>query len=253
MGDSKITKGAQDVEKGYKENGVPVSSNRVTYTEFSHQPKFSAADGYSDPVGTDATANIMVVDGETFEYQNIGTQTILAPVWGATGLNVARDLTADDGTEITQGVTARNKSAVTVGTDKAYCELELTLTDVSGTDDCLFGFRKVEAYQAAVDDYDEMAAFNIVSGDIKTETILNNGTTTTTDTTDDWADGETKVLRLEIDGAGRVTYKVDGAEPTVVAAFTFDTGEVVMPFFYMIHDTDASESTLFTKWSSGIL
>lgn len=252
MADTKISENV-DAEKGFKVNGVAQNTDRVTNVPFSHQPRFSAADGYSDPVTTDATANLMTVDGQTFEYINIGTQTIVAPVWGATGLNVSRDATANEGTEITQGVTTRNKSKATVGTDRPYCELTLKLTDVSGTDDCAFGFRKLEAYQAAIDNYDEMAAFNIISGDIKIETILNNGATSTTDTTDNWADGATKTLRLEIDLGGRVTFTVDGNEPTVVPNFTFDTGEVVIPFFYMIHDTDIAESTLITKWASGLL
>ena len=50
--------------------------------------------------------------------------------------------------------------------------MKFAIADVSDTDDCAFGFRKVEAYQANIDDYDEMAALNVISGDIKIETIL---------------------------------------------------------------------------------
>ena len=59
--------------------------------------------------------------------------------------------------------------------------------------------------------------------------------TTTTDTTDNWADGETKTLEVYVAKSGAVTYKVDGATPTTVAAFSFDSGEVVVPFFYFLH------------------
>jgi hypothetical protein len=73
------------------------------------------------------------------------------------------------------------------------------LSDVDGTDDCAIGWRKAEAYQAAIDSYDEMAAINVIAGAIKIETILNNGTTATTDTTDTIADGEYVIARIEHD------------------------------------------------------
>lgn len=228
---------------------------RGTDCRFECPPLCVALEGAGAAVGTDATANLMLQDGITFEYQNIGTQTIVAPAWGSTGLNISRDLTNNEGTEITQGITSRAKHAYTVGTDgDVFFEVTMKITDVSGTDDLCVGWRKAEAYQALVDSYDEAAFFNIISGDIKIETILNNGTTLTVDTTDNWADAATKTLRIEVKQNGKVYFYVDGSAPTVAAAqFTFDAGEVIVPFLYMIHDSDIAETTLLTSWKVGLI
>jgi len=140
----------------------------------------------------------------------------------------------------------------TVGTHGAfYAELKFSIATVAGTDDCAFGFRKVEALQANVDDYDEMAALNVISGNITIETILNNAGTTSTDTTANWADGETHTLRIDVSSAGVVTYKIDGSAPATTAAFTFDSGEVVTPFFFQLQANGAQTGALVlqeVKW-----
>ena len=78
--------------------------------------------------------------------------------------------------------------------------------------------------------------------------------TTSTDTTDNWADGESHTLRIDVSSTGIVTYKIDGATPTVLpAAYTFDDGEVVTPFFYLLHTSDASESLILESFTCGKL
>ena len=162
------------------------------------------------------------------------------------------DQTDNDGVEITHGITSRARPYFTVGTDSAfYFEVTFSIADVSGTDDCAVGFRKAEAYQANIDDYDEMAALNVISGDIKIETILNAGATTTTDTTDNWADAASKRLKVLVSDAGVVTYTIDGSAPTTTAAFTFDDGEKVVPFFYFLNASDLAGAVNITKWEVG--
>jgi|2_EtaG_2_1085320.scaffolds.fasta_scaffold17631_4 hypothetical protein len=213
----------------------------------------TAGDGaYGDPTGTAGDENILLTDKNYFEYHILGTQTLLAPVVDASGLDLQLDATANDGIELTAGILTSSKSTFTVGTDAAF-EFSATveIQDVSGTDDFVIGFRKLEAYQANVDDYDEMAAINVESGDIKLETILNGAATTTTDTTDNWADGESKVVTVKVDAAGKVTYAIDGAAPTTVAGFTFDDAEVVIPFIYALQDTDLT-NIYVSKWECGL-
>ena len=136
----------------------------------------------------------------------------------------------------------------TVGKQAFSAELTFSIEDVSGTDDCAFGFAKVEAHAAAIDNRDEMAVLNVISGDINIETILNNGATTTTDTTDNWADTATHSLKVAVDIAGAVTYKIDGNDPTTTAAFSFDIGEVVTPSFYMLQAGDLTGAVVFEKF-----
>jgi len=192
-------------------------------------------------------------NNETLYHHVMGTQTILIPAVTADGLNIAQDLTNNDGAELSScPVTGSGGVQFVVGTDPAfYFACTVTVTDVSGTDDFAIGFRKAETYQANVDDYDEMAAFNIISGDIKTETIINGASTVTTDTTDNWTDTQSKTVKVLVSAAGVVTYQVDGSAPTTTAAFTFDDAEVVIPFVYLLHTSDAAESTIITAWDVG--
>jgi len=114
------------------------------------------------------------------------------------------------------------------------------------------GFRTAEAYQAAIDDYNNMAALNVISGAIYIETIDDNDATTSTDTTDTWGDTEAHVLAVYVDVNGVVTYQIDGAAPTVTAAFTWDDGDTVVPFLYFIHAGDFAEATYLQSWECGL-
>jgi len=219
---------------------------------FDAEPLCGAKLGAGAATGTAGDENMMILPNSTWEYHILGTQTIVAPSMGVGGLDISLDATADDGAEFCPGINAANRQAFTVGTDPAfYAQMEFAIADVSDTDDCAFGFRKVEAYQANIDDYDEMAAMNVISGDIKLETILNAGATTTTDTTDNWADGATHTLKVMVSDAGAVTYTIDGLAPTVTAAFTFDDGEVVVPFFYFLHAAASTAGIVLKSYECG--
>lgn len=225
-----------------------------TYETFQTNPVTAKVAGGAAG-GTAEDTNVMAFGQNVFEYNIKGTQTITAPSLAAGGLNISMDLTDNDGVEITQGITARSPSSFKVGTSAAfYVKARLKIADVSGTDDCAVGFRKAEAYQAAIDNYDEMAALNVISGNIYTETIINNAATVSTDTTDDWADAAEKTLEVYVSAAGLVSYKIDGVAPTAVAAtaFSFDEDEIVVPFFYFLHATDVAENTLLVSWECGL-
>jgi len=203
--------------------------------------------------GTTGDENAMLFPNNAFEYHILGTQTITAPSLVAGGLNIGMDQTDNDGVEIGQGITARSTGAFVVGTDAFYLKATVTIATVAGTDDFAVGFRKAEAYQANVDDYDEMAALNVIAGDIKIETILNNGDTTTTDTTDDLADATEVELGVFVDINGAVTYTIDGVAPTVTAAFSFDATEVVVPFLYMLQANAAQTGVVaLSDWECGL-
>jgi hypothetical protein len=208
------------------------------------------------PTGTAADVNgIITPDGNMFEYCVKGTQTILYPTWTiGTGLNFMFDATADDGAELTNGISSISRCAFTVGTSGAFhLRAKFSIADVSGTDDCAIGFRKAEAYQANLDDYDEMFGVNVISGNIYKTAILNGGATDDDDTTNNWADTEAHEIEIKVSAAGVCTILIDGAAPTSSGtAFTFDTGEVVVPFFFFLNDTDLVGAIQFTAWECGL-
>lgn len=233
--------------------GSPIQHSKHVYENFIVPFSLSNANAGGPPRGTTGDINNLVMaNGNFFNYHVKVTQTLLGPIWANPGLNIAGDLTDDDGLEYNHGVGANTPVRFTVGTDPAFFfRVRFTIADVSGTDDCLVGFRKREANQAAVDNYDEMAALNVISGDINIETILNNAATTTTDTTNNWADGETHTLAVLVSAAGVVTYEIDDAAPATTAAFTFDNGEVVIPFFYFLHATTSPGAITLLEWECG--
>ncbi len=227
-------------------------SHDYFYEDFWNIPVANLTTGAA-AAGATGNENYLQIGASVFHYHIMGTQTIIVPVRTAAGLNVSHDQTDNDGVEYTNGIAVgAAKRVFTVGTDKAFFfRVKFSIADVSGTDDCAVGFRKAEAFQANIDDYDEMAALNVISGDIKIETILNGAATATTDTTDNWADGETHTLKVKVSGSGVVTFEIDGSAPTTTASFTFDDSEVVVPFFYFLHASDVAGAVVLQEWEWG--
>jgi len=251
----------KEVVRGLKAAGGFMSvnhetQNRInrshTYETFDQNPTTAALAGGA-AVGSTQAVNMMNLGSTLLEYCIQGTQTILAPVLTATGLDINMDQTDNDGIEISHGILAKSRHSYIIGTDGPFFfRVKFKVADVSGTDDCAIGFRKTAAYTANIDDYTDFAVLNVISGDIKIETALNNGATTTTDTTQNWADGETHTLAVYVSAAGVVTYKVDGAAPTATAAFTFDTADVVVPFLFFLNATDVAGAVELIEWEVGI-
>lgn len=190
------------------------------------------------PTGTAGDINVVNTGKNSLHYSMIGTQTILNPVWDTDGLDIVLDQDDNEGIELSVPIgNGSKKGRFTVGKEECSIKLRTKIGDVSDTDDYAIGFRKEEGFQAAVDDYDEMAALNVISGDIKIETILNGGATTTTDTTLNFADGEIHDLEVRVAKDGSVSFIVDGVDKTSVqaSAFKFDAGEKIVPFIYEIN------------------
>lgn len=225
---------------------------KYIFENFKQNPVVSAKGGGAS-TGTAGDENILNLPTTAFEYHVLGTQTITAPKINAYGLDLgSMDQTANDGLELNHGILSSQIPSFIIGTDKAFfLRTRFSIADVSGTDDCAVGFRKVEANQANIDDYADMAALNVISGDINIETIVGGAATTTTDTTDDWADAETHELQVNVSVDGVVTYLIDGVAPTVTAEYTFTDGLNIMPFFYFLQDTDIAGSVPVMIWECG--
>ena len=126
-----------------------------------------------------------------------------------------------------------------------FFRIKFKIDDVTGTDECVVGFRKAEAHQGDYEDYDEMAAFNIDAGNVFVETILNGAATSKVDTGLNWADLEEHEVKLIVGGApgqggGYVQFFYDG-NPIGANPFTFDDAEVILPFFQVIQAADLTE------------
>ena len=98
-----------------------------------------------------------------------------------------------------------------------------------------------------------------ISGDIKIQTIINNASTVTTDLTSgggdgagNWANEATHTLKVMVAADGAVTYAIDGASsPTGAVAFSFDSGEIVSPFFHFLNDSDLAAAVVMQSFKHG--
>jgi len=250
-----MTKGGPIVlpEGAIMEGAIRTKRNDYIHEFFDSEPVSVKKAGAGAATGSTGDENLMKLNNSLWEYHILGTQTIVSPTMGVGGLDVNMDQTNNDGVELCLGINAANRGVFTVGTSPAfYAKMKFSIADVSGTDDCAFGFRKVEAYQAAIDNYDEMAAINVINRDIYIETILNGGATATVNTTKDWNDGETHMLEVLVAEDGVVTFRVDGTIPPITASFTFDSGEVVVPFFYFLNSSDIAGEVVLKEFECGL-
>jgi hypothetical protein len=227
---------------------------RYAWYNGDHQPQLSAIDGYTDPTGTTITRSKALCGG-TFplkmDYFAIGTQTLKGPLFNTAGkgLEVTGDQTVDEGYEYIFGaLDARGAHTIVVGAENAFMRVSFEIEDVSDLDVVACGWRKNETIRLDILDYDEAAYFDVVSGDIKTSTILNNAANVVTDTGQNWADGETHELMVKVIGR-RVTYWIDGAPAPGTVEFNFDADEVIVPFFRtLLDDTGAADATSLVWW-----
>lgn len=220
------------------------------------QPLLFLADLSGVAAGADDVDCVAVLpNGLHVFYTPIGTVSAApyGPQASASGLDLGIDLTNNEGLNLVfggalaSGVPVSNPFSITckrLATDPIpagmFLRVKLLIEDVSGVDIVAFGFRKAEDFQAVYASYDELAAFNVISGDIKIDTTLNATPATAVDTTENWADGETHELLVVANGNGKIQFFLDGAEPAVTKAFQFDANEVIVPFAHVLQDTDLS-------------
>ena|GEM_PF-2538086 len=212
----------------------------------SAAPRCHDGDGFSDPTGTGGDENVAAFPNLDVLYHMIGTQTLLAPTmdYAQDCLLAGLDKTAADGVEylLGGGLTNGNPLAHTVGAGVAkFLRVKFFAETVANAAEAAVGFRKAEAFQAAIDDYDEAAFLNLQGGDVNIETILNGGGTVTTDTGVDVADGVDVELEVRVDKDGNVTFYVNGTKYNASAAFAFDDAEVVLPFIHWLQVTGGSD------------
>ena len=156
-----------------------------------------------------------------------------------------------------------NNNGFTIGTHSGFIDATFNTPDWTDFDGVGIGFRKVQDFDdghvpildagsAADGIYTDFAAFGAMTDtDIRTMTDLNNsGTSTVTDVGVVPVDGQNMRVRINLSSAGVVTYQhvnnaVAGAgtlaTPSGVAAFTFDNGDVVVPYIFTSSDTAAAD------------
>lgn len=203
------------------------------------------------PTGATGDYNIMYCqNGVTMTQFILGAgQTIIAPRLEDDGLLISLDLANSEGAEYYFGHTTRSRHAFTIGTDAAFfVEATFKVADCGTSDPLWLGFRKLGAPDGDYTNYTD-AAFIGLRDTTGADTIvigdnLNGAGYTYTDTTDDWLDGETHTLRVNVAEDGVVTYLIDGAAPTATHALTFDDTDVVIPCIHHLFAAGGSPAAI---------
>lgn len=187
----------------------------------------------------------------------------------AVGFNVQLDgeSTNNSGFEWTCGsLHGSNSNKYVVGTHSGHIDVTFWTSDWTDWDCVAIGFRKAEAHQsghnailaagnAADGVYTDFAAFGAMTDtDIRTMTDLNNsGTSTVTDVGVVPVDSDNMRLRVTLASDGKVTYShVNNAEagagtlaePGSAAAFTFDSGDTLIPYIAVLKNGAADVELL---------
>ena len=229
--------------------------NDITDLTISQSPLLQSNDTLgSAPTGATGDINLMALqDGTIMEQVILGPgQTIIAPRMTENGLSIGLDNIFETGAEYNFGARNNAKHVYTIGTSRAFfMEASFYVEDISGSQPLVIGFRKVEDNVPLFGNYTDLAVIGlrtIAPINVVLTTRLNEGLLTTTDTTDPWGgDGAVQTVKVLVSGSGSVTYEIAGSTPTVTAPFTFDNGDLVMPFIYFLHSaTLADEVTIQT-------
>jgi hypothetical protein len=241
--------------KPYKLN----QAYRYAYEDFKMASPLCVADlGGGAATGTQDDVNLLITPKNIWEYAIIGTQTIVAPIQNAAGLDIKFDDANNDGVEFTLGNHANAPLVFTAGTDAFYAKLKYQITHQSGAAEFRFGFRKVQTYTHVLNTYTDFACIGhartnaSATTDIKTVTDNDDAGETTTDSTLDYTEATDVTLGVYVNKGGWVTYTVDGRLVTAAPAFQFDAGDSIIPFIFLITHTDTANAVILKEFECGL-
>ena len=233
----------------------------------------------------DNIARIITSNGNVLDLYSTTAQTLLPIPHATKGWDISCDKVNNECIEIVPGGNhALSPLAMVAGTDSNfYFSATMELTDVSGTDQFLIGWRKQEAFIVPVSFlttgdalYTDFCALGFCTTSanpqvVKQASDLNNGgSTTVSSSAFTWADTlkhkvecwvVKRVAKWFINGVplgASISKDADGgaitAQATVVpTAFTFDTGDTLIPFLFLRHDATSPDANYLSEMEVGFL
>lgn len=229
--------------------------------------------------------DVLQVPGLMFDFYQTTAQT-LPPRVNAKGLIISGDLVDNETNEFVPGgvVGANNPYARTIGTDAFYIRATFEVTDVSGTDQFLIGYRSNEAFTAATSFlttgdalYTDFCAIGFCATSTDPQTVrvatdINNaGSTSVSSTAFTWADTKVHTLEMQVDIFGKATFLINDVPcggtvskdalgvaitaqvTTAPTAFTFDPTDLVIPFIFYRNDTTTPGAAYMSELEMGLL
>ena len=197
-----------------------------------------------------------------FDQRAIDTTYDYTSTLDGTSDAVALTAGGTNGVTMTTGTTDNEVSFLATGlifdiTQKPTIESKIQITDVSGTF-VYFGFSDAtsETTPAATIDADSgtftAAATNavgfVIDADYQTSSLVAasvnaGGTVQTKDTGIDYTDGQSKILRVEIDASGNASFFVDGLQEAYIALAVADVPLCAI-YNYGTRDNDGANTVI---------
>jgi hypothetical protein len=161
----------------------------------------------------------------------------------------------NEGMELTQGTVDGSPGAFTIGTSPAfYAAARFAIGDITDADEVAFGFRVAQAYDdSSFENYTDFYVINVDNGDFYSETSLNTTTDVDADIAEvDWTDNQVHTIEIRVSATGVATAYIEGALEADAVTFTFDDGDVVVPFLFMLSDAAGDPDVDVVFWESGV-
>ena len=188
----------------------------------------------------------------------------------AVGLNLQLDGETTDncGMELSIGGSStieNDANKYIIGTHSGYIDATFWTTDWDDYDNVSIGFRKIQAHQAGHNAivaaqsgdplYTDFVSYGAQTvNDIGISSDLNDGGSGNyQDTGDNPADSQNMRVRVSLSSAGVVTYSwvvnaIAGegalADPTTTQSFTFDSGDIIVPYVSTLKNANADVELL---------
>lgn len=222
------------------------ATDQKTVQEFFDKPIVFQGPLGAAPAGTADVLGWQLSPYGSLNITNIGTQTIVAPVLAAAGLLLDQDDNAGDGSHVSANQQTLGDQSFIVGQTAYTMVARVVAGDWTDTQ-FMAGIRIKAAYAADYNNYTDLAAIGGAAADgdsITTTGILNNAATVSTDSTVNFADGVSILLKINVAINGTVTAYYAGSTGAWVSVpiysvgtttLVLDAGDEFIPFYQTVN------------------
>lgn len=207
------------------------------------------------PATTTSVTNKFITPYSLLNHVNVGTQTIVAPTQGSTGLLIDQDINTGDGAQYSPDLNTLNPQEYVVGTVPCMLVNKITWTAVTGAN-YLVGFRTKAAFQLDYNDYNDLAAIGIdaTAGAFTTYGILANAATIKTVSATNAVNATLNNFMIKVEIDGTVTVTANGIVYPIYSAGTtplvLAKGTIVVPFFEQTNITGTAAVGNISEFAS---
>ncbi len=202
------------------------------------------------------------ITGYGFQLDVIGTSTLCGNTFAAAdGLKLSSDAIDNEGYELSQGNLADSPAAFTIGTSPAfYFKVRFAVADITSSDQTYICLRNDGAHTATLAGGTDLYCIGLgdladgaTGNDWFQQQELNNAGLTATDLAEtNIVNDEVHTVTILVSSAGVTTAEIEGVLVSDTTAFTFDTGDEIIPMVWMIQQEASAIGLDIVFWEVGL-